>query len=378
MLNMTDQPFNRYETPVADQDSSELIVLQRKQDEPQRRNKQKRNEEHEIVTERILRDRRPTRMRKSLTLKLKEFDGSTPVEVFLQQFKACSQCYKCNDEECCLQLRDALSGDTAILIWSQSEPDKHSFNQLRRLLRERYGSEKQEEKFQAELRNRRQRINEDLPTLRTDASRLMALAYPGDVSPLSQEMARDAFLTALDDVDFETRIRESEPRTLDDAYNRALRLEVIRKGVQQKEMPDVLPAKHGKQTRAIDVDVINSALNAEYQRKIEELQFNAQKNLDEMKVQNKKTQDSLFEQITHALSELKTENKKMQELLLKQDKKTETAVGQPSITQRDFSKVKCYNSGALGHTRQLEHFKKDCPGQTPKLVQRYHRQGVLQ
>ena len=67
------------------------------------------------------------------------------------------------------------------------------------------------------------------------------------------------------------------------------------------------------------------------------------------KVQNKKTQDSLVEQITRALSELKTENKMMQELFLKQDKKTEYAVEQPSITQRDFSKVKCYNCGALEH-----------------------------
>ena len=57
-------------------------------------------------------------------------------------------------------------------------------------------------------------------------------------------------------------------------------------------MTDVPSAKHGKQTGAIEADVINSGLNAEYQRKIEELQFNAQKNMDEMNVQNKKTQDS--------------------------------------------------------------------------------------
>ena len=161
VLKITDQPFNRYEAAVTDQNPSELIMLQRKLDEPQRRNKQKRYEKHEIVTERMPPDRRSTRMRKSSTLKLKEFDGSTPVEVFLQQFQACSHYYEWNDEECCLQLRGALSGDAAILILSQS--DKLSFNQLRRLLRERYGSEKQEEKFQAELRNRRRRVYEDLP-----------------------------------------------------------------------------------------------------------------------------------------------------------------------------------------------------------------------
>ena len=57
---------------------------------------------------------------------------------------------------------------------------------------------------------RRRKIGEELPTLRADITRLMALAYPGDVSAMSQMMVRDYFLAALDESELEMIIRERE------------------------------------------------------------------------------------------------------------------------------------------------------------------------
>ena len=111
-------------------------------------------------------------------------------------------------------------------------------------------------------------------------------------------------------------------------------------------MIDVPPVKHGKQTRVIEVDLVIR----HWKWNIKELQLNAQKNMDEIKVENKKTQQSLLEQMTYNLSELKAENKKMQDLLLKQKKTTASADERPSSSKRDFSKVKCYNCCVLGHT----------------------------
>ena len=82
---------------------------------------------------------------------------------------------------------------------------------------------------------RSRKIREELPTLRADITQLMALAYPGDVSAMSQMMARDYFLAPPDESELELKIRESEPKNLDDAYNRALRLEMIRRGNQRKD-----------------------------------------------------------------------------------------------------------------------------------------------
>ena len=75
---------------------------------------------------------------------------------------------------------------------------------------------------------RRRKIGEELPTLRADITSLMALAYPGDVSAMSQMMSLDYFLAALDESELELKIRESKPKNLNDAYNRALGLEMIR------------------------------------------------------------------------------------------------------------------------------------------------------
>ena len=82
---------------------------------------------------------------------------------------------------------------------------------------------------------RRRKIREELPTLRADITCLMALAYTGDVSAMSQMMARDYFLAALDESELELKIRDGEPKHLDDAYNRALRLEMIRRGSRRKD-----------------------------------------------------------------------------------------------------------------------------------------------
>ena len=48
--------------------------------------------------------------RKSPALKPSSFDGSTPVEAFLQQVRACAQYYKWTDESS-VQMKCALSGD---------------------------------------------------------------------------------------------------------------------------------------------------------------------------------------------------------------------------------------------------------------------------
>ena len=53
---------------------------------------------------------------------------------------------------------------------------------------------------------RRRKIGEELPTLREDIARLMALAYPGDMSAMSQMMLRDYLLAALDESELELKI----------------------------------------------------------------------------------------------------------------------------------------------------------------------------
>jgi len=56
----------------------------------------------------------------------------------------------------------------------------------------------------------------------------MAMAYPGEKSSLSEHIARDSFLTALGDAELELKVRQREPKDLDEAVGISQRIEVFR------------------------------------------------------------------------------------------------------------------------------------------------------
>jgi len=85
-----------------------------------------------------------------------------------------------------------------------------------------------EKQYQIELRCRRRKRGESIRELAQDIRRLLALAYPGEQSRIFEHLARDAFLTALDDVNLELNVREKNPVSLDAAVQIAQRLEICR------------------------------------------------------------------------------------------------------------------------------------------------------
>ena len=148
-----------------------------------------------------------------------------------------------------------MTGDAANLLWAQPTADEIEYVELERLLRDRFGSADQEEKFKTELRARRRGKDHSLQALHADVIRLMALAYPKDHTPLSRRIARDYFLTALGDPELEIKIREREPPELQAAYKTAIRLETLKKASNTWEMEAVVAQKNvvkpTKATRAV-------------------------------------------------------------------------------------------------------------------------------
>jgi len=126
-------------------------------------------------------------------------------------------------------LRWSLSETAAQLLWGTEDL---TYAELTEKLRSRFGGKGMEEKYQTELRCRRRARGESLRELSQDVQRLMALAYPGEKSSLSEHIARDAFLSALDDPDFELKVREREPIDLDAAVKLAQRFEVFKSTVE--------------------------------------------------------------------------------------------------------------------------------------------------
>jgi len=73
----------------------------------------------------------------------------------------------------------------------------------------------------------------------------MSLAYPGQTGSLSEVVARDAFLEALDDPQLRIRILEHDPKTLEDALHIACRREALEHGFRAD-----VPSERGFRTDA--------------------------------------------------------------------------------------------------------------------------------
>ena len=126
-------------------------------------------------------------------------------------------------------LQASLTGAAVQLLWGA---DNITYDQLVKKLKDRFGALGMEERYQTELRCRRRRDGESIRELAQDVRRLMSLAYPGqEDSNLGQHIARDSFLAALGDPDLQIKIRERDPRTLEETVRLALRIEVTRAAV---------------------------------------------------------------------------------------------------------------------------------------------------
>ena len=161
----------------------------------------------------------------STAAKLGVYDGKTPIELFLSRFESFSQHYDWSNDERSFQIRAALVGSASEILWSLDASS--SVEQIIHLLRARFGTENQAERFRSELRNRRRQPNESISTIHLDICRLMSLAFPGPSSSAVEIIGRDAFLQAIDDEDLQMRILEKDPQTLNEAVLIAHRLEAI-------------------------------------------------------------------------------------------------------------------------------------------------------
>ena len=133
-----------------------------------------------------------------------------------------------SEEDQQFNLSVSLEGAAGQILWDAGP--RPTVQETIRLLRNRFGNVNQAERFRADLRARKRKPGESLQQLYQDVCRLMSLAYPGPTSELSNIVARDAFLEALDDSSIRVRILEKEPPDLDTALKIACRLEAFDKG----------------------------------------------------------------------------------------------------------------------------------------------------
>ena len=114
-----------------------------------------------------------------------------------------------------------------------------SAEDLIRLLKSRFGSLNEEERYRSELKARRRRRGESLQSVYQDVRRLMSLAFPGHSGTMWEIMARDAFVESLGDPGLRLRVLERDPTTLEEALKVASRLEALGYGELEHDWDDV-------------------------------------------------------------------------------------------------------------------------------------------
>ena len=94
-------------------------------------------------------------------------------------------------------------------------------------LREKFVPKEQIELHKAEFRARHRDRDEKLPDLASSLRRLVSRAYPAAVPDLQDSLAKDQFIDAAEDREIRMKLRESGPKTLDEAVSRALHIEAM-------------------------------------------------------------------------------------------------------------------------------------------------------
>jgi hypothetical protein len=156
-------------------------------------------------------------------LRIKLYDGTTQLEGFHAQFNIASEYNNRSNKDRLAQLKLSLTGQAMNILWEYTPVKLDTVDKVIQILMTRYGNTGLVERYRMELRTRRRQRNETLPQLLQDIQRLTSLAFPGPSNETTEIIARDAYIDALNDSTLAFKIREREPRDLEEAHKIAMR-----------------------------------------------------------------------------------------------------------------------------------------------------------
>jgi len=124
----------------------------------------------------------------------------------------------------------SLEGPPGQVLWDTGQWT--SVDDLTRLLRSRFGSLNEEERYHSELKALRRRPSESLQSVYQDVRHLTSLAFSGQSGSMWEVMARDVFVDSIGDPALRFWVLERDPTTLEEARKVASCVEALesRKG----------------------------------------------------------------------------------------------------------------------------------------------------
>ena len=232
------QPSKVPEVPVAEQIKVTSVSVQDTKDK----------ESSMAVTQQPILVVDPSRLYPDSTVKrLEEFDGENiPLEQFLMEFEAYSKICKWNRDQRLFQLQTTLKRGAAIVCWKDKDVTEEKIFEH---LNTHFGNQDVREGYRAQLQALRARPGQSIKEVYSEVDHLLALAYPNDTSKSTDDWARDAFLAAFQDPEFEKLIRSQKPKSLQEAYRFALQTSAY---APPKNIRRDFLADQRKKVRAVD------------------------------------------------------------------------------------------------------------------------------
>ena len=167
-------------------------------------------------------------------MKPQNFDGETDFDEFLCQFEITCEINTWNYKEKSLYLANCLTGKARCLLNGLDHDGRRDYDTLVVKLRNRFGSVNQSEIYRSQLKSRTRNRGETLQELAQAIKTLVRQAYPGVNKEVVETLSLDNFIDALTDTDMRTRVRELNPKSLEEAEQACVRLEAYKIADKQR------------------------------------------------------------------------------------------------------------------------------------------------
>ena len=145
--------------------------------------------------------------------------GNEEWDSWLSHFEDCALINKWNNMRKAQFLAVRMRGAALLKVQSLSPNVRGNYTDLKRTLCEKF--------VPKEFRVGCQERDEKIPDLASSLRRLFGKAYPEAIPDLQDSLTMDQFINALEDREIRMKIRESGPKTLDEAVSRALQIEAM-------------------------------------------------------------------------------------------------------------------------------------------------------
>jgi uncharacterized protein YjhX (UPF0386 family) len=165
------------------------------------------------------------------------YTGESSLTDYLKQFKLIAELNQWDKRTKALELATSLRDKALTILGELSDEGMRDYDVLVSTLRRRFEPPGYAELYRVQLKSRQRTRGEPLVELASDIKRLVRQAYPADPKPMTEMIARDAFMDALDDMEMEWRIFQTKPHSIDEALQAAIEFESFRQGRQHRQ-PD--------------------------------------------------------------------------------------------------------------------------------------------